>query len=195
LDPFGGGEVVPAGRLREPLHALQRASLFVVTRADDDRRFDAVRARLREHNSSAPIFRTRLAVRRWRDYRSTAALSTLESRRVAAFCGLGNPQSFWNTLDTLNLDVVSRWTFPDHHHYKPVELQRIAHHARVNGADLLVTTEKDSINLPANTVSAIGELDLVWLEIDMTLENEEDFFDALEHVISRPVAKARSTAG
>lgn len=33
-DPFGGGEMLPFGRLREPLGGLRRASAVVVTRAD-----------------------------------------------------------------------------------------------------------------------------------------------------------------
>src|SRR5205085_10026839 len=33
-DPFGGGEMLPFGRLREPLAGLRRADAVVVTRAD-----------------------------------------------------------------------------------------------------------------------------------------------------------------
>ncbi|MGA8030620.1 MAG: tetraacyldisaccharide 4'-kinase, partial [Bryobacteraceae bacterium] len=179
LDPFGQDEVVPLGRLREPLQALGRASAFVVNRAEADLRYEAIAARLSEYNSSAPIFRTRLMARGWRDYRSGASIPSLSARRVAAFCGLGNPENFWATLESLGLDVVFRWAFRDHHPYKPFELQRIAHQARVHGAEILVTTEKDRINCPNNLESAIAPLDLAWLEIELQLENEAAFLKLL----------------
>ncbi len=120
-----------------------------------------------------------LIARRWRDYRTGAGLPNLGAHRVAAFCGLGNPQNFWNTLESLGLEIAFRWAFGDHHTYKPSELQRIAHQARIHGAEILVTTEKDRINCPSHLDKAIAPLDLVWLEIDLELENESAFFTFL----------------
>jgi tetraacyldisaccharide 4'-kinase len=185
LDPFGGEEVVPLGRLREPLTALSRAHAFVVTRADNDLRYRAISARLREYNQNAPIFRTRLIARHWRNYKTGALSQNLGVRRVAAFCGLGNPQSFWSTLESLGLEIVFRWAFEDHHSYKAVELQRIGHQARVHGAEILVTTEKDRINCPNHFENAITPLDLAWLEIQLELEEEDRFFALLEPVLRR----------
>ncbi len=180
LDPFGHEELVPLGRLREPLSSLERADIFVVTRASNDQRFAAIRHRLQQYNQRAPVFRTKLNARGWRDYCSLEALPSLEGKRVGAFCGLGNPQNFWDTLESLGLDVVFRWAFADHHSYKPVELSRIAHQARMHGAEILVTTEKDRINCPNRLEAAIHPLSLAWLEIDLELENESAFLKFLE---------------
>ena len=98
LDPFGGEDVVPLGRLREPLNALCRAHFFVVTRAEEDLRFQAIVRRLSELNPNAPAFRTRLIARSWHDYRNGEILPDLAGRRVGAFCALGNPENFWQTL-------------------------------------------------------------------------------------------------
>jgi 3-deoxy-D-manno-octulosonic-acid transferase len=183
LDPFGGEELVPLGRLREPLEALQRADLFVVTRAENTPLFEAICSRLKEFNPSAPVFRTRLIPRRWREYDSGNTLTHLEGRRVAAFCGLGNPQNFWNTLDALGLNVVYRWAFPDHHAYTPIEIARLAHQARAHAGDLLVTTEKDRVNLPQSLENALKKMNLAWLEIDLELESEGAFFQALDRAL------------
>ena len=180
LDPFGREEVVPAGRLREPLSALRRADLFVITRCESNLRFDAISGKLRQYNPEAPVFRSRFSTYSWRDLRSGAVLGELPENKVAAFCGLGNPQSFWNTLELLGVEIVFRWTFEDHHSYKPVELRRLAEQARQNGAKLLVTTEKDLINLPNQAEDALGALPLVWLEIALEIEREERFFEVLE---------------
>lgn len=188
LDPFGGEEVVPLGRLREPLNALCRAHFFVVTRAEENLRFQAIARRLSELNPNAPAFRTRLIARSWHDYRNGEIIPDLAGRRVGAFCALGNPENFWQTLAALGLEVVFRWQFPDHHAYNPAELYRVAHQARIHGADILVTTEKDRINCPSHLGRTIAPLDLAWLKIDLELEDESRFFTLLEEILltSRP---------
>jgi 3-deoxy-D-manno-octulosonic-acid transferase len=185
LDPFGQEDIIPLGRLREPLQCLSRADAFVVTRASASVRYQAICARLRQYNPAAPIFRTRLLARQWCDYGTGKCNQILPARRVAAFCGLGNPQNFWNTLESLGLDIVFRWTFADHHQYKHLELQRIAHQARVHGAEILVTTEKDRLNCPSHLDRAIAPLDLAWLEIDLEIENEPDFLAFLDRQLRR----------
>jgi tetraacyldisaccharide 4'-kinase len=183
LDPFGREDLVPLGRLREPLSALSRADVFVVTRGENDLRFDYIRTRLRDLNPSAPVLRTRLRPRCWRDYSSGACIPNLDGQSVAAFCGLGNPQNFWGTLETLGLNVVFCWAFDDHHAYKPFELARLAHQARAHGASVLVTTEKDRINCPNNLAASIAPVQFAWLEIELELEDESAFFQVLERVL------------
>jgi tetraacyldisaccharide 4'-kinase len=104
---------------------------------------------------------------------------------VAAFCGLGNPQNFWDTLDSLGMDVVFRWVFEDHHTYKPVELQYVAKQALLHGAQLLVTTEKDRVNFPSRLSSAIAPLQLAWLEIEIELQDSSAFFAFVENTLRR----------
>ncbi len=183
LDPFGQEELVPVGRLREPLKALERASAFVVTRAANNQRYGAIKRRLQEYNANAPVFRTCLKTRDWCDYSTCQATELVKGTKVAAFCGLGNPQNFWDTLEALGLEVVVRWEFGDHHSYKPVELYRLAHQARQHGAEILVTTEKDRINCPNHLESMIHPMSLAWLEIEVTLEDEGGFLDHLTEVI------------
>ncbi|MBV8866725.1 MAG: tetraacyldisaccharide 4'-kinase [Acidobacteriaceae bacterium] len=185
LDPFGGEDVMPLGRLREPLNALCRAHAFVVTRAEEALRFQAIARRLGELNPKAPAFRTRLIARSWHDYRNGQVLPSLAGRRVGAFCALGNPENFWQTLAALGLAVVFRWQFPDHHSYNPTELQRVAHQARIHGADILVTTEKDLINCPSHLERVIAPLDLAWLKIELELEDESRFFNVVEKLLVR----------
>ncbi len=185
LDPFGQEELVPLGRLREPLNSLERAGIFIVTRASNDGRFAAIKRRLRDYNADAPVFRTILQPRGWHDYHRGAVTPKVAGKRVGAFCGLGSPQNFWDTLESLGANVVFRWTFPDHHTYKPLELTRLAQQAYAHGAELLVTTEKDRINCPGRIDSLIEPLSLAWLEIDLQLEGEERFVSVLENRLRR----------
>lgn len=185
LDPFGGECVFPLGRLREPLESLQRADAFVVTRVEEKGRFEAICERLREWNTRAPCYRARLVPRGWRNALDAAPLPIRAGETVAAFCGLGNPQNFWNTLESLGLDVAFRWTFDDHHDYQAIEVERLAHQARNHGARVLVTTEKDAINLPANTEGLLNDLQIAWLQVDLVIEGEARFFSDVRNHLAR----------
>ncbi len=188
LDPFGGSAVVPQGRLREPLTALQRAHLFVVTRAPDRARFDAIRDSLQQWNCNAPVFAARLEAHRWRWWSGGSSSGFPAGTRVAAFCGLGNPANFWKTLESFGLNVELRWAFSDHHLYKPVELKRLVDLARARDIDLLVTTEKDSVNLPQDLASLLGDIRLAWLPIELILDDPENFFAHLDELVERAQA-------
>ncbi|MGH9608275.1 MAG: tetraacyldisaccharide 4'-kinase [Bryobacteraceae bacterium] len=180
LDPLGRGAVFPLGRLREPPEALSRADILVVTRSENDLQFEAICKCLQQYNRKAPAFRADIVGCCWRDYRTGACLPDLSARRVGAFCGLGNPENFWRMLESLGFDVVFRWEFGDHHSYKPFELQRVAHQAHIRGANILLTTEKDCVNCPPNLCSLIEPLDLAWLEIEVQMEDEEEFLGSVE---------------
>ena len=190
LNPFGGGRTLPIGRLREPLDHLKRAHVFVVSRADNDLRFEFLKRELKKWNPEAPAFRVRTGSKCWRVCTRREIMKELPVKKVGAFCGLGNPQGFWNTLAGLGLEVVFRWEFPDHHPYKPVELHRLSSQARRLGAEMLVTTEKDRVNFPVNFVASAAPLDIAWLEIESVLDKEPEFFDWIQARLASPPANA-----
>ncbi len=182
LDPFGRGAVIPLGRLREPLSALSRAGAIVVTRTAPGEDISALEAHLRKYNRTAPIFRSRVVQQGWRD--AGGAASALPSR-VAAFCGLGNPDSFWRTLREAGVTPVWRRAFRDHHRYTAGELARMAAEARSAGAEALVTTEKDAANLCAGWREAAGTLPLLWMQIGIEVDQAEELINLAEAPLSR----------
>jgi tetraacyldisaccharide 4'-kinase len=102
------------------------------------------------------------------------ALEGLSRSPVAAFCGLANPASFWESLDQIGCRVVYRREFGDHHRYPPSEIGELERAARKAGADTLVTTEKDLANLAHRP--ALG---LFWLRIGLEVENAGDLLGML----------------
>jgi tetraacyldisaccharide 4'-kinase len=181
LDPFRGGAVFPAGRLREPLTALKRASAFLVTRSAFRAPWPALEKRLRQINPTAPIFYCRMEPRKWIDIegKETHPATALPFRQAAAFCGLGSPASFWTTIASLPFTVRFRWTFADHETYRPQQLRHLASQARAAGADVLLTTEKDLMNLPDGAAGYIKPLRLFWLETSLTVHEEASFLEWL----------------
>ncbi len=185
LNPFAGSEGFPLGGLREPLSGLARADAFVITRAAPEREYRGIRNQLREVNESAPVFRASVEARYWVNHRTRAPGHPPEGR-VAAFCGLANPATFWQTLKTIGIDPVFTWAFDDHHSYKWVELQRLAAQARANGANVLLTTEKDAMNLPerAGDILMSALVDLYWLRIGIQVDDETGLMRLIETSLS-----------
>jgi tetraacyldisaccharide 4'-kinase len=172
LDPLAGGEVFPLGRLREPLSALRRASAFVITRTAGG----GIRYVLARYNPDAPVFQSRVLPSHWVDtgtgeHLTSASLSGL---RVSAFCGLANPDAFWLTLSALGIRLATKTVFPDHHRYTIDEIRRLA-----APSGILLTTEKDSINLPANAADEIAPVKLLWLKIRIEVDREADLIDQI----------------
>ena len=185
LDPFGGGQVFPLGRLREPVAGLSRADIVLITRSDAADTADAVEHAVRQWNRHAPVFRARTVPVAWVEHRSGRQFppEAPPFGRAAAFCGLGNPLSFRRTLEGMGIDPVDWYEYGDHHRYRPQELVRIAVHAAAVGAQAVVTTEKDAINLCESSDDLLTPLPLYWLKVTIEIEREEEFVEALERRI------------
>jgi len=163
LDPFGGG-LFPLGRRREPLEALARATAVIITRVQAGVSTAGLEKIIRRYNPHAPIFRSRVAPAAWDG----------PSRKVGAFCGIGSPRSFWRTLAELHLEVVERRAFRDHYVYHGEDVRGIATAARAAGAEILVTTEKDMMNLPPDAAAMAAPLEIRCVRISIEIENEQE---------------------
>jgi 3-deoxy-D-manno-octulosonic-acid transferase len=185
LNPLSGG-LFPLGRRREPLESLKRATAIVITRVDhleDHLEVAGIERLVRRYNAKAPIFRCRVVPREWVALDdaggASSALTSAPFRRVAAFCGLGTPHSFWKTLAQLDLDVVCTWAFEDHHAYRPADIRRLAQQAQALGAEVLVTTEKDIMNLRDGAAQLAAPIKIWWLRIGVEMDREQDFLDRI----------------
>ncbi|MCX6626943.1 MAG: tetraacyldisaccharide 4'-kinase, partial [Candidatus Solibacter sp.] len=182
LNPFGGGEVFPVGRLREPVQGLARADAILITRSEASDLAPAVERAVRRWNPRAPIFRARTEPECWVEHRTGRKIPVEELKLVRAgvFCGLGNPQSFYRTLDSLGTRYVDCVEFEDHHRYLPNELKRLAEQFRRKGAMALATTEKDAVNLCDGADGLLAPLPLYWLKIGMRIEGEAELLAGIE---------------
>jgi len=147
-DPFGGGMVLPAGRLREPVSALRRADVVVITRSVQAPS-PAVEAIIRRHTQS-PIFyaTTQIeSVLRVPQLAVELPLQDWTRARFMVFSGIGNPSAFLDDLRKWGFQVAGDRTFADHHVYSEREIAELESAAATCGADALLCTEKDVWNL------------------------------------------------
>jgi 3-deoxy-D-manno-octulosonic-acid transferase len=186
LNPFGGCEIFPMGRLREPVPSVARADAILITRSEASDLGPAIERAVRRWNPRAPVFQARIHPEYWVEHRTGRKIDTgdIKLERAGAFCGLGNPQSFYRTLQGLGTHCVDRVEFEDHHRYRPNELKRIAEHLQRGGATALVTTEKDAVNLCDGADDLLAPLPLYWLKIGMRIEGEAELLDEIERRIA-----------
>ncbi len=181
LNPFGGGALFPLGRLREPVSALARADVVVLTRVEFSDLGPAIENTVREWNQRAKVFRAFVTPAAWVESRTGVEFPVAQRpfEVAAGFCGIGNPQSFRRTLDEAGVHPVDWIEFEDHHRYRPYELRRISRAALSRGATALVTTEKDSVNLCEQCDDLVAPLALYWLRIGLRLEREDEFLSLI----------------
>jgi tetraacyldisaccharide 4'-kinase len=149
-EPFGFEHVFPRGTLREPLSGLARADCLVLTRADmlvpGDReglRKRAARFSPRASWAECVHKPVALATASGED----APLDALGGRRVAAFCGIGNPAGFRHTLASCGYEVSLFREFADHHSYTRSDLLSLAEWARQAEVAAIVCTQKDLVKI------------------------------------------------
>jgi tetraacyldisaccharide 4'-kinase len=137
------GEVVPAGRLREPVDAARHADAWLVPEGRAaELSADAARFGL-EHVFEV---RRRLGVPRMVEPWNTPP-RVPRSRPVAALAGIATPQRFFEDLEADGWQLVARLAFRDHHPFTARDVERVALAVRGAGAELLLTTEKDVMRL------------------------------------------------
>jgi tetraacyldisaccharide 4'-kinase len=147
--PWGNGRLFPRGMLREPLSALARAHLVVVTNPAGAEDVDAVSEEVRRHNRQAPVVAAAYEVLGACEVDSGRRVSAdqLRGRRLLAFAGLGTPQGFADTLAAVGVRAPGLVEFPDHHWFVSDDLASLARQSVAVAAEGLITTEKDSVRL------------------------------------------------
>jgi tetraacyldisaccharide 4'-kinase len=166
-DPFGGAPL-PAGLRREPLSALRDADAVVITRSDalDKDQLSRLKTRL---GTLAPAATVHAAVHRpvaiIDEAGGRGPASRIDGKRVMAFCGIGNPQSFFATLERVGANVAARRALNDHVHYTDRIVGSLKRAAAAAGVELLVTTQKDFVKLQGASFG-LGVWQLV-VEIDV----------------------------
>jgi len=141
---LGNGRMIPAGPLREPPgHALKRADAVIII-GDDETDFAAMAAAAGVKVLHASI-------------RPDHSAESLVGRAVVAFAGIGRPEKFFGTLDSIGCDLRATHAYPDHFPYRVEEIENLRESARRENA-ALVTTEKDIVRIDPGAREGIETL-------------------------------------
>lgn len=178
---FGNGRVFPAGPLRGALRRqLPRANAILILGGSVPRR-TALAARF----AGLPVLRG--------DLRPAPAVSSLAGQRVIAYCGIGRPQKFFETMKETGAVLVKGVRFPDHHPFTEKEAARLLSLASRKRA-ALVTTEKDFARL-AGKEGRLRELRDKSFAIPVALALDGNEGMRLEDLLRDAIRKAKSRSG
>ena len=170
-NPFGGGRLLPSGRLREPRSALARADIIVITRSAHS---PGLEAAIRQ-DSAAPIFYAEPRLDSICAMNESASEEDADprERKLFAFCGIGNPPAFMSDLRKWGFQIAGHKFFRDHHRYTQQDIFRVEEEARGLGAEALICTEKDAFNLPGVRGNF---LNVFYCRISMHVDREDEFW-------------------
>jgi tetraacyldisaccharide 4'-kinase len=142
-DFFGGGRLLPAGRLREPLRALQRATSLVVTRLAPGEDPAPLLEAVRPYAPAALLAAARHRVAGVRDMDGRPREPRGPARVVTA---TGNPAAVAASAREAGFSPVTAAAYRDHHWFSAAEAEREAGAA---GEGALLVTAKDAVRWPA----------------------------------------------
>jgi len=125
-------ELLPFGRLREPISSLKRASALLLSYQEVEP-FEFTFGNLPVFK----IFRKNWKVLNWQW--KEVPLSEFKRKEVVAFCGLGNNEQFFLTLNKLGIKVKKKLSFRDHQSYEGMSFDL---------SEVYLTTLKDWVKLP-----------------------------------------------
>ncbi len=148
--PFGYEHVFPRGTLREDLAGCRRADLIGLSRSDmvSPAERAAIWNRLLKLAPHAGCFELRHEPRALLSHRRVEQPThLLRGRKVAALCGIGNPDGFRHVLARCGYDVAELWEFPDHHAFSAGDMHRLHAWADAQDVAVIVCTHKDLVKL------------------------------------------------
>jgi len=175
--PFGYGKCLPAGLLREPLSALTRADAVVITRCDqtDEKELARLEEKLRQVNPNMIIARSihKPVCAKSSDGKEIG-IEELRDKNIFAFCGIGNPGAFLETIKGLGAELVGSKIYDDHYHYTDNDIADIHKQAKNLEADLILTTQKDRFSTQYAIRSTQYETPFAYLAIELIFTAGED---------------------
>jgi tetraacyldisaccharide 4'-kinase len=142
--PLDGGQLLPAGRLRENPDALARADAIVFNGAGTPAAVSAARARVeRWLRPGVPV----AGMERRVELKPVAGAAAAAHGPFLAVSAIARPAAFAQSLKSVGVSIAAHEAFADHHRYEARDIERIATRARSANAAAMVTTEKDWVKL------------------------------------------------
>lgn len=165
--------VFPGGYLRESFGALARAHAVIITGVEPETatKAEAFRRFLQVRFPELPVFTSgyRPAGLRKEPGAEPRELDMLLEAPICGFCGIGTPESFLRTLIGLGCRLQGFKSFRDHHRYSPADFSSLVRWARRQGAQGLITTEKDFVKIAS---FCDQEFPVFVLRIEMALDKD-----------------------
>lgn len=169
---FGEDAFLPKGRLRDFPYNLDRADYIILHSVADENYLSSVE-RIRQI-TRAPIIRTCMGNLCVKDHNENAI--NIKNHSVGAFCALGNPESFYQSLEMVCGSIVYRKNFSDHFFFEENDIKKTVENTLANQGEALVCSEKDWIKI---SKSVCSEIPIFYLEASLQIVSGMDHYQEL----------------
>jgi len=187
VNPWGNRCVLPRGILREPMKALARAHIFVLTKTDQgSQNVATIKNDLKSINPSAPVIESLHRVTGCFDLRSndSIGLETFNAQNVCAVSSIGSPESFKGTLCSLGVDLKGHMAYVDHHMYIEKDIHCIVKNCEQIGVTRVMTTEKDAVKLKKFLKIIPINIEMLVVRVELVItDGKDDFFERIDRVL------------
>lgn len=182
INPFGNKKLLPRGILREPIHNLRRASIYILTKADMG--YDSLDKLINILNNINPKAEILKAVHKPICFytvkdRKKLPLSFISEMRICALSGIGSPYYFEWILEKLKARIKIVYRFPDHYNYTQCAIGKVFSECKRKDVRIVVTTQKDKVRLPEIEDNEL--LDLVYLSVQFEILKGENILNEKLH--------------
>jgi len=126
---IGNGMTLPSGPLRENINAIKKTQIVLIN-GNKDELFEE---KILSISNKVKIFYSKYLPENVEEFKN---------KNLFAFAGIGNPSNFFKLLGDNNLNVHTKFAFPDHYKFSKLEIQKMIDESLKNNFEL-VTTEKD----------------------------------------------------
>jgi tetraacyldisaccharide 4'-kinase len=185
--PFGNNKIIPAGWLREPVSALKRADIVVITKSDlvEKQQISDIVSLVKDISNNVMIVK---AVHRPKFFHTGIGqkrhLEYLKGKKVISVSALADNSSFIKTIENLGADVVFSPFYMDHHAYTKSDVKMIVKVLGEFHANTVVTTEKDWVKLMPLTSDAVNKgTEFLILKIELEIDEYEIFYRRLSAIL------------
>jgi tetraacyldisaccharide 4'-kinase len=190
-NPFGNGNLLPRGILREPVGHLARANIYVLTKTDAaaQKDIDAVTARIRSLNPQAFIVSSVHQPSRITAFGGEdLSVDWIKGKEFVAVCGIADPAYFIKTLEVAGAIIKQKIVFQDHHPYCFQDIVEIIDICQQVSVKRVITTQKDMIKLQPlmeKHAASFEKCGLEFFTLGIRLQITKDFERFMERLLSR----------
>lgn len=179
--PLFNDRLIPAGQLREPLKNLDRADLLVLSKITDPEQAAMLQENLR--STGKPLLKTALRSGKPLQF---AGPDAPKPKKIIALAGIGQPQSFLESLQDSGMEVASKAFFSDHADFPTNRMKSLVEEALGNNLSI-VTTEKDYYRLLSNRplLETLSQVPCFYLPVEIkVIEGKELLEEMLDQALS-----------
>lgn len=183
-DTISNPNLIPLGRLREPISSIRRANIVVLSE------FTNLDKKIKDLTNPKTIT-IKIKVINQEPYLLNNKEEKLNDNpidnKLIAFAGIANPNRFFEMLVHNNYILFSKIEFGDHYNYKEIDIIKLCNQAKNNNINMLATTEKDYTKL-LKFSSIFVENNIKCFIFPITykiIEGENEFYKYIETIIQK----------